>query len=238
MADKSNQIVLDALNRAAAEPAGLPLYGNKAHPGLFRNTNPAKQAAQRCKQEGLLCVVRTEAKGKTPRELCAITEKGLAYLLNEVSPRAILETLVRVLEARQGQIGELTELTREARAGLSTLQTTAERVLQAIEKATASNGFLSLSNGSDAWMPAVLTFLVQWQTSKPSEDCPLPELFRRARQTSPTITIGHFHDGLRRLHEQERIYLHPWSGPLYEIPEPQYALLVGHEIAYYASLRT
>ena len=55
--------------------------------------------------------------------------------------------------------------------------------------------------------------------------------------TVPAPTIGHFHDSLRRLHEQEKIYLHPWTGPLYEIPEPPYALLVGHEIAYYASIR-
>ena len=28
-----------------------------------------------------------------------------------------------------------------------------------------------------------------------------------------------------------------WTGPLYAIPEPPLALLVGHEIAYYASPR-
>ena len=65
----------------------------------------------------------------------------------------------------------------------------------------------------------------------------MPELYRQARQSSPRLSIGHFHDGLRQLHEREQIYLHPWSGPLYEIPEPQYALLVGHEIAYYTSPR-
>jgi hypothetical protein len=51
------------------------------------------------------------------------------------------------------------------------------------------------------------------------------------------LTIGHFHDTLRQLHEEEKIYLHPWSGPLYEIPEPPYAVLIGHEVAYYASTR-
>jgi hypothetical protein len=51
------------------------------------------------------------------------------------------------------------------------------------------------------------------------------------------VTIGQFHDGLRRLHDGATIYLHPWTGPLYELPEPRFALLVGHEIAYYASSR-
>jgi hypothetical protein len=42
---------------------------------------------------------------------------------------------------------------------------------------------------------------------------------------------------LRSLHDRERIYLHPWTGPLYALPEPAFALLIGHEVAYYASLR-
>jgi hypothetical protein len=68
-------------------------------------------------------------------------------------------------------------------------------------------------------------------------DCPLPELFRRARLLMPNLTFGQFHDGLRELLEQQKIYLHPWTGPLYDLPEPGLALLVGHEIAYYASVR-
>ena len=48
-------------------------------------------------------------------------------------------------------------------------------------------------------------------------------------------TLGGFHDALRRLHRSGRVYLHPWTGPLYSLPDPSYALLVGHEVAYYAS---
>ena len=83
----------------------------------------------------------------------------------------------------------------------------------------------------------MLSYLGRRQEAGASEDCPLPELFRHARQSSPGLTIGHFHDGLRRLHERGQVYLHPWTGPLYDLPEPAYALLVGHEIAYYASIR-
>ncbi len=79
--------------------------------------------------------------------------------------------------------------------------------------------------------------LVEWQASGASEDFPLPELYRRAQPTAPGLSLGGFHDALRRLHEAGRIYLHPWTGPLHALPEPSFALLVGHEIAYYASLR-
>jgi hypothetical protein len=62
-------------------------------------------------------------------------------------------------------------------------------------------------------------------------------VYRRLRDAHRPLTIGQFHDGLRQLHEDEQIYLHPWTGPLYAMPEPAFALLIGHEVAYYASER-
>src|SRR5262245_36057467 len=99
MADKSTQLILAALGRAAADPAGVPLFGSRAAPGLFAATGPARQAAQRCKDEDYVRVVRSAPRGKTVQEICAITEKGLAYLLSQVSPKQVLEDLVRALDA-------------------------------------------------------------------------------------------------------------------------------------------
>ena len=65
----------------------------------------------------------------------------------------------------------------------------------------------------------------------------MPELYRAASRDVAELTIGQFHDALRHLHAADAIYLHPWTGPLYDVPEPPYALLVGHEVAYYASRR-
>ena len=45
-------------------------------PGLFPNTSAAKPAAQKCLADGLVRVVGTEAKGKTPRELYALTDRA------------------------------------------------------------------------------------------------------------------------------------------------------------------
>ena len=60
MADKLTQLLLDALGKAAAEPAGLPLFGGKAGPGLFPATAAARPAAQRARDEGYLRAVGTE----------------------------------------------------------------------------------------------------------------------------------------------------------------------------------
>jgi hypothetical protein len=75
-----------------------------------------------------------------------------------------------------------------------------------------------------------------WRTSQPLGDCPLPELLRHLRELLPRLTIGQFHDALRQLHDAGVIRLQPWSGPLYQIPEPALALLAGHQVAYYATL--
>lgn len=237
MADKSTQLVLDALGRAVADTKGLPLHGSKTTPGLFATTTASKQAAQLCKEEGYLRVVGTETRGKNILEICALTEKGLAYLLSQVNPRQVLEDLVRALDARQAQSEDLLTVARQMREGLDDLKAVAEKVLEQVHKPTTHPTLPHAGNGSETWPAAVLDYLARWQSSTATEDCSLPDLYRQAKQSAGQLSIGHFHDGLRRMYDQQHIYLHPWTGPLYEIPEPPFALLVGHEIAYYASIR-
>ena len=233
--DKATQLVLDALGRAAAEPAGVPLYSGRTAAGLFPATPPGKQAAQRCVEQGYLRVVRSETRGKLVHEACALTEKGLAYLLTQVSPRQVLEDFVRALEARRSQIDELVAAARQTHATLDALKAAVEKILSQLGSPPPLPA--PATNGAETWKTSVLSFLTRWQTGGASGDCPLPELFRHARQMAPALTIGHFHDGLRSWHDQGQLYLHPWTGPLYDLPEPAYALLAGHEIVYYASLR-
>ncbi len=227
MADKSTQLLLDALSRAAAEPTGLPLYGSKGSPGLFVATSAARFAAQRCLDEALVRVLRREPRGKSEQDICAITDKGLQYLLTQASPRQVLEDLVRAVEARQAQLGELVHAARQAQVSLDGLRDVVRRVLAQPEQAA----------DADDWLPAALAHLDRWHAAGTSEDCPLPELYRELCQGRPALTVGQFHDGLRRLHAQGQIYLHPWTGPLCDLPQPTLALLVGHVIAFYASLR-
>jgi hypothetical protein len=242
VADKSTQLVLEALTRAVGDPGGAPLHGGKSAPGLFPTSAAARQAAQRCKDEGYLRTVTTRARGKTVQEICAITEKGLAYLLSQVSPRQVLEDLVRALESRQAQVGELVATARQTQAGIDALRAVAEKVLAQVQQPKSAvplpcDKSEASGNGTPPWTTAALAELTRWQASHATEDYPLPQLYRAVRKSAPALTLGQFHDGLRRLHEEEKIYLHPWTGPLYEIPEPAYALLTGHQIAYYASLR-
>src|SRR5262249_9794682 len=138
--------------------------------------------------------------------------------------RQVLEDLVRAVEARQAQAGELLTTARQMQSTLEALRRVAAEALRP-------------ADADDPWYAAALDHLARRPTAGAAPDCPLPELFRHVQPLEPSLTIGRFQDGLRCLHETARLYLHPWTGPLYEVPEPAFALLVGHEIAYYASPR-
>jgi hypothetical protein len=251
VADKSTQLIVDALCRAVAEPDGLPLYGSRAVPGLFAATGPAKQAAQKCKDEGHLRLIRQETKGKAVREFYALSDKGVGYLLGQVSPRQVLGDLVRALEARQEQLDELTTIASQTQSSLEALRNVAAQALQAMgpagtmdlnelhrrfhAQAPSANG--STARPAGDWLAAALACLIEWDRAGAREDYPLPDLYRKLQPAATELTIGQYHDGLRQLFDREQIYLHPWTGPLCEMPEPPLALLVGHEIAYYASIR-
>jgi hypothetical protein len=212
---------------------GLPLHGRKGAEGLFAGTAAGKLAAQRCKDEGYLQTVRTEKRGKANREICTLTEKGLAHLLSQVGPKRVLEDFTRAVESQKTQVLELVEAARQMQTGLDALKSFSEKVLCQVHTPVLGPS----TNGIHATNLNLLPFLVRWQESGAQEDCPLPGLFRQAAAAAPHLTIGQFHDALRGLHERQEAYLHPWTGPLYAIPEPPYALLVGHEIAYYVSIR-
>jgi hypothetical protein len=234
-------MIVAALGRAAVEPGGLPLHG-VVPASLFPTSTSAKKTAQFCKTEGFLHVLRTEARGRGVREICAITEKGLAYLLTQASPNQVFGDLVRALHDQQGQIGELLKTVRQWQANNDSFKSLVDKCLHQgdrnghLRSAPAVNGETvnpATSECKSLELEAqILSFLDKWQEAG---DCPLPELHRRIG--GGHITIGQFHDELRRLHQEERIYLHPWTGPLPEIPEPALALLAGHGIAYYASRR-
>ncbi len=233
MADTAHALVFEGLTHAATAPAGLPLYAPRSGPGLFAATAAGKAAAQRCKDEGLLQVLRSETRGKVSHEVCGITEKGLVFLLQHGNPRPVLEAFVAALGARQGALETILDAVRQSQHDLDGLRAGALKVMERLAAAPPISG----PSGGQEVAAAIRGQLTQWHEAGLLGDCPLPELFYRLRSSFPQLTVGQFHDQLRLLYEAQEIYLHPWTGPLYDLPEPAVALLVGHEIAYYASLR-
>jgi hypothetical protein len=223
LADRLAALILDALGRAARVPDGLPLIGARKAPGLFPASALGRQAADQSCHEGWLAPIGSDDE---PSRLFVITERGLAHLLDEITPRQVLDDVARAVDARGPQIAELITTTTALHAEWKGVQRLVASLLPRLESAQARRPEASLDD--------LTTILTNWHASG---DCPLPELFRRSRAKHSNLTIGQFHDQLRRLHDANTIYLHPWTGPLYTLPEPAFALLVGHEVAYYASLK-
>jgi hypothetical protein len=264
VADKFTPLILDAITLAASAPAGTPLYATKTGQGLFANSTAGKAAARKALDEGLLQVSRSEMVGKILTELVTATDRGLSWLVQAQSPKKVLEDFVRVLEARETQVNELLTQTQALRATLDGVKATVSQLLPQITserlpapdtrppehasrnglamKTQARNGTTTLlldpATEIEELTGAILARLSDWASSAAAgQDCPLPELYRALGVRPNPPSLGMFHDCIRKLHEEHRIYLHPWTGPLYALPEPSAALLVGHNIAYYASLR-
>ncbi len=233
MADKATRLILDALNRAAAEPAGLPLFNGKAEVGLFPATALARTVAQRCRDDGFLKVLKAD-----DPEIYGLTEKGLDHLLNQSSPKQVIEDFVRVLEARQTEVVEMSTRLDRLRGSIDGMHATLRVLLPRLGGATPSstNGQASPSpaDSNGDYASILLQKLTDWRKQNFDQDCPLPQLYRQAM--IDTGKLGAFHDALRKLHQMGKVALHPWTGPLYALPEPAFALLIGHEIAYYANV--
>jgi hypothetical protein len=83
-----------------------------------------------------------------------------------------------------------------------------------------------------AWGPEALDYLDRRRQVKPDGRCPLPELFAALQGRQVELSLRDFHLGLRRLQEGGQVALLPFEGDA--APEPEYALLDGAAVYYYA----
>ena len=88
--------------------------------------------------------------------------------------------------------------------------------------------------GSIPWANDAVEYLERRGASGLSGACSLPELFSHIRTKEPDLTLSGFHIGLRRLHDRGSVRLLPHDGPDGP-PEPEYALLDGSSVYWYAA---
>jgi len=246
--DKETSAVIEALKLALAEAGEQRLYKRGKLPGLFATRSGANAAAaERAMRDGLLEVVRT-GEGKPATEWVRLTPVGVSFLHAHESPRAVLEELHKTLETSragvpvwlEGMQAELTavgtRLEEEMRRLMHRLEGLSSRVEEALRR--AEGGGPALANGaaeSVPWAADVLAYLDRRRNSGPAGPCPLPELFAAVRQRHPALAVPQFHDGLRRLTDYHAVTLLPFAGPVDALAEPEYALLDGTTVLYYAT---
>jgi hypothetical protein len=247
--DKLTPIVVQALKQAMAEPAEQRLFRSGKQPGLFAlRTGVHAEAAAQALRDGLLDVVRTETKGKSTVEWVRPSPRGVHFVHEHESPIRALEEMRDVLQVtRQGVPVWLAELRRELQAltGRLTeeaqrwshrLDTLSRRVEEALRRAEAAKS--APVNGPAAaipWAVEALAYLDDRREGGAPAPCSLPELFAALRQTHAELSMTNFHEGLKRLHERHALRLLPFAGAPSDLPEPEYALLEGPIVFYYAA---
>jgi hypothetical protein len=247
--DRVEFALLQALRQALAEPGEQRLFRSGKLPGLFSSrTGPNAQAAANAVSEGLLEIVRTEQKGKLTVEWARLTPAGVSFLHAHESPRAVMEELHTALqttkagvpiwlEGMQREVQGLSDkLADEMDRLLHRLDALSKRVEEALRRADAE--IPSFDDGvarAVPWAADVLFYLDRRRQSGTAGDCPLPELFAAVRQRRPEVSLIEFHDGLRRLDDLRAIALRPFTGRPEDLSEPEYALLDGATVLYYAS---
>ncbi|MBX9679983.1 MAG: hypothetical protein K2X38_14570 [Gemmataceae bacterium] len=241
--DKATEILIDALRQGAQDAGEHRLYRSGKLPGLFaaRTSAHADVAAQAIR-DGFIEIVRSETKGKTIAEWVRVTAKGIDFVLQHDSPLRALEDLKTALAINEQGIpswvvdlrekidllGE--KLAEEVNGLRRKLELTAVQVGDALKRLEKFGG-PGVENV--AWGHDAMNYLEQRKASGVGERCPLPELFSHVRRHEAELSLRDFHLGLRKLSHRGLVTLHPvepGQGP----EQPEYALLDGPEVYYYA----
>lgn len=247
--DNTEALILEALERALADHSPKKMHGTKANPGIFLSASAAaKAAAKRCLDEGLVTQAG-EAKGKGARApLFALAPAGIRFLVEKdpaqqlmaatqagvdglaVSVTDLRDALVRVAD----HLGKLNGTLQSAAAGLrgpdvsqllaclqSSVTTSAPAPAQAVQGTVAS------------LRAEMLSLVRDYQRRSPLQPMDLPSLYRAARSKCPTASVGEFHDALRQMCSDREVKLSPYTQAMYQLPEPELAIIMGREVMYY-----
>ena len=239
-------VAVETLSRSLVDPTPRPLMGTRARPGIFVGSSQVvKAAAALCVENGWLAPTgEKQGKGKTAKDLYRITPAGIEYALQHSEALTLLRELLGASDALREALrsiqGKLDEASQGLNAQNGVLGQLRERVsppdLSAVLEAVAPVPASPVTVAHDNWLAAAVDFLRGYRRRNPQQRCPLPELYRHVSRSN-SISIGRFHDGLRQLVREQRIALHPYTGPMYQLKDEQYALLLGQEIKFYADIK-
>lgn len=245
--DKAKEALLEAL-KIGAQSNGQEtrLYRSGKLPGLFAGrTSFNAEVANGAFRDGYLELIRTDTKGKIPVEWARVTPQGMEYLVQQESPARQLEELRSLLAINQeGLPGWIAEMQRaledvqrrfidEVGRVRQRLDQTAQRVGETLKRLEPP--LPEGAAGALPWDQDALNYLKRRQSTGTGARCPLPELFSVLRGQDDGLTMKMFHSGLRRLHDRGAVRLLAYEG-LEGPPEPEYALLDGATVYYFAAV--
>jgi hypothetical protein len=213
---RDQELMLAGLRRLLAEP-GAKLFGGGRSRGVFpQRTVAAERAAASLLEQGYL-------EADDDQGICRITPLGLKWLAENDEVKTLLEDVLRSAETQRERLESIAESCLKEATRLAQQRMAVSTILSRMGSAAADG---------DAIDEAVLDCLSRRHHGAMA-DSSVAEVFHDLLERGVDLSIGRFHDSLRRLRESGRVRLAPWTGPLYEMPSPALALLIGHEVLYY-----
>jgi hypothetical protein len=247
-ATQTEPMALEALTGLLGE--SRVLHGSAKSPGVFKGASAGdKTAAQFALEKGWLEKTgQTLGKGKSAKDLYRITPAGLQAVLARADPTSVLQKL-------QESLGSVEKTLAEALRPLESLSQLKSAVAQALERikpidldavtrklaetrqpsAPAAN-LPDSRPTTNAWGEEVVRLAAEQKQRHAFQRLTLPQLYERLRATHPNLTLGEFHDGLRRLQDEKRIRLGPYTQALATLDDPRNALFLDREVKYYVEL--
>lgn len=205
-------------------------------------------------------------KGKAKKELYRISPAGIQAILAQSDPTALLESLRAGLERIEARSGEMIREVRENLVtALETVRTTMLGALEPLTPLKElSQMKLNLSEvlarvkpvniadildrvpavappaspglDDNSWLDSVPRMAAEQRQTNPFQRLTLSQAFERLKAERPNLSVGQFHDGLRRLHQENRIRLGPYTQALATLDDPRNALYLDREVKYYVEL--
>lgn len=221
----ANPEAVDAMQRELARrlfalPGFVRIFGKPGDERLVATRSNVVTRALEALQERRLIEKLETANGESQ---CRLTAEGRQWVLAIESPKDLLCDALRVCESHADRLGRLA-------AEFAALRDNMLALADIVRPLCVS---AAMDDGERMIVDALSEDALKKQPSAPT----LPQLFERMRARRADLTIGQFHDVVRWLHARGRLRLAPWTGPLYQLPEPTLALLVGHEVLYYVELQ-
>ncbi len=130
----------------------------------------------------------------------------------------------RAMESVTRQLGDLRQVVQQAADRADPAKLAAR-----LPTATRADADADVSAVADA----VSAFANEQRTRRPPQVCSLAVLYKHLAGDYPNLTIGQMHDALRRAASDKRIRLLPFTQALYQLSEPEYALVLGREVMFY-----
>jgi hypothetical protein len=246
--DRITETLMAALKEALFDPtAEHRLYRSGKLAGLFPGkAGHSGEAAARALREELLEVARTETKGKTVIDWVRLTPGGVEFVHEQESPVHALHDLRDTLQANERAIPNWLDdmranlaaldqrLGADAQKWLQRLDALSQRVEAALKRLEDDRPLLPPElTSAQPWVIDAVNYLDHRRAAGAPDGCPLPELFNSLARQHDGLSIGAFHEGLRRMSERRVLRLTPATS-LTDLPQPEFALLHDGDVLYYA----